>query len=105
MKWAVILVISTLIGFAAFQFMAQATRVIEGLSVQIKGLDEDLKSGLNNIENRLSALEARVPTFTPTITPTPTDTPTPTPTPPLSPVNLQLPFFALASVATPRCRC
>ena len=85
MKWVVILVISTLIGFAALQFMAQVTRVIEGLSVQIKSLDEDLNSGINNIESRLSALETRVPTFTPTITPTATDAPTPTPTPTITP--------------------
>lgn len=91
MKWAVILVISTLIGFAAFQFMAHANRVIEGLSVQIKGLDEDLKSGLNSIESRLSALEARVPTFTPTITPTPTQTPTITPPPSISPTPTDTP--------------
>jgi len=85
MKWVVILVIGTLIGFAAFQFMAHATRVFEGLSVQIKSLDEDLNSGINNIESRLSALESRLPTFTPTPTATETPTPTPTPTPSITP--------------------
>jgi len=85
MKWAVSLFIGILIGFAAFQFMAYATRVIEGLSVQIRNLDEDLNSGINNIESRLSALETLVPTFTPTITPTVTETPTPTQTPTITP--------------------
>ena len=85
MKWAVSLVIGILIGFAAFQFMAYADRVIEGLSLQIKSLDEDLNSGIKNIESRLSALETRVPTFTPTITPTATETPTPTQTPTITP--------------------
>ncbi len=85
MKWAVSLVIGILIGFAAFQFMAYATRVIEGLSGQIRSLDEDLNSGIKNIESRLSALETRVPTFTPTITPTATETPTPTQTPTITP--------------------
>ena len=85
MKWAVVLVIGTLTGFVAFQFMAHATRVFEGLSVQIKSLNDDLNSGINNIESRLSALETRVPTFTPTITPTATETPTPTQTPTITP--------------------
>ncbi|MCY3905465.1 MAG: excalibur calcium-binding domain-containing protein [Caldilineaceae bacterium] len=85
MKWAVSLVIGILIGFAAFQFMAYATRVIESLSVQIRDLDEDLNNGINNIESRLSALETLVPTFTPTITPTATETPTPTLTPTITP--------------------
>ncbi|MCY4091468.1 MAG: excalibur calcium-binding domain-containing protein [Caldilineaceae bacterium] len=97
MKWAVSLVIGILIGFAAFQFMAYATRVIEGLSVQIRDLDEDLSSGINNLESRLSALETRVPTFTPTITPTATETPTPTQTPTITPT----PSITPTSTITP----
>ena len=103
MKWAVSLVIGILIGFAAFQFMAYATRVIEVLSVQIRGLNEDLNSGINNIESRLSALETRVPTFTPTITPTATETPTPTQTPTITPTPsiTPTPTITLMPSATP----
>jgi len=108
MKWAVSLVIGILIGFAAFQFMAYATRVIEGLSVQIRSLDEDLNTGINNIESgidkiesRLSALETRVPTFTPTITPTATETPMPTATPTFTPTATETPTPTATPTSTP----